>query len=64
MKSFGSLISRSARVVLPMFLFLFLAGPGGGGPVKIVVDADCTGAGCPCVDTSGTPIGKDKLCPL
>jgi hypothetical protein len=60
MKSSGSLFIRGTRAVLPLFLFLFVA--AGGGPVKVVVK--CTGAGCPCVDTSGTPVGGDKICPL
>ena len=61
-----SLIVRITRaLLLPALLFAAVAAPhiavkvnGGSG------GEDCTGQACPCVDTGGTPVGGDRICPL
>jgi len=52
-------------LVLPLLLFAGVVGPR----IAVMADQegggeDCTETGCPCVDTSGTPVGSDRICPL
>ena len=71
MRSLGSLgllgsaaVRLLPRLLLPLFLSMgVFVGVGG---VKIAVDGatTCVYAGCPCVDTSGSPAGSHRFCPL
>lgn len=68
--SSGSLGSAAARLLPRLFLPLLLVLFAGVGGVKVNVDGgggglvECISFGCPCVDTTGTPVGNHKICPV